>query len=194
LSQALAEAIRGLISEVPASNEPASFSPRIRARQLADVAAWKSAAVSGTLAIVPGPVGFLTIIPALAEIWRIQRQLVADIAACYGKSATLSPTVMVYCLFRHGPGTVFRETVVQLGGRMLVKQASLRVFQKIIEKISITVAQRVIGQFIARWLPLLGSAAIGAYTYHDTKNVASNAIDAFEKEIEAEVIVYAEEA
>jgi hypothetical protein len=193
LTQKIREAIRALISEVPASNEPASFNPKTRALRLADIAAWRAAGISGTLAIVPGPVGILTIIPALGEIWRIQRQLISDIAACYGKSATLTPTVMVYCLFRHGSATVFKETIIQIGGRMLVKEASLRVFQKIVEKISINVTQRVIGQFISRWLPLVGSAAIGAYTYHDTKKVAANAIDAFEKEIEAEVIVYAAE-
>ena len=152
-----------------------------------------AAAVSATHGDRAGPVGILTIIPALGEIWRIQRQLVSDIAACYGKSATLTPTIMVYCLFRHGSATLFKETIVQIGGRMLVKEASLRVFQKIIEKVSINVTQRVIGQFISRWLPLIVSAAIGSYTYRDTKKVAANAIDAFEKEIEAEVIVYADE-
>jgi hypothetical protein len=187
--QKITEAIRKLVSEVPASHESASMNPKTRAERLAEKAAWKTAAVAGTLAIVPGPVGILTIIPALGEIWRIQRQLVSDIASCYGRSAALTPTVMVYCLFRHGSATVFKETVVQLGGRLLVKQASLRVFHKIVEKISVNITQRVIGQFISRWLPLLGSAAIGAYSYHDTRKVAANAIDAFEKEIEAEFVV-----
>ena len=189
LGQKIAQALQDLISEVPASRELAVNNPKLRAQYLADVAAMRAAAVSAGLAIVPGPVGILTIIPALGEIWRIQRQLVSDIAACYGKSAALTPTIMVYCLFRHGSATVFKETVVQLGTRLLVRQASLQAFQRIIEKISINITQRVIGQFISRWLPLLGSAAIGAYTYHDTKKVAGNAIDSFEKEIEAEFIV-----
>ena len=189
LGSKIAEAIRNLVSEVPASNELTVTNPKTRAEHLAEAAAWKSAVIAGSLAIVPGPIGILTIIPALGEIWRIQRQLVSDIAACYGQSATLTPTVMMYCLFRHGSATVFKETVVQLGGRLLVKEASLRVVQRIIEKVSINITQRVIGQFISRWLPLLGSAAIGAYTYHDTKKVGANAIDAFEKEIEAEFVV-----
>jgi hypothetical protein len=189
LGRKIAEAIRNLVSEVPASNELVAMNPKIRAEHLAEAAAWKSAAVAGTLAIVPGPIGILTIIPALGEIWRIQRQLVSDIAACYGQSASLTPTIMVYCLFRHGSATVFKETVVQLGGRLLVREASLRVFQKIIEKVSINVTQRVIGQFISRWLPLVGSVAIGAYTFRDTKKVGESAIDSFEKEIEAEFVV-----
>ena len=189
LVRIIIEDIRNLVSEVPVSKEPVSSHPIARARQLADIAAWRAAAVAGGLAIVPGPVGLLTIVPALGEIWRIQRQMVADIAACYGKTAQLTPNVMVYCLFRHGAATVFKETVVQLGGRMLVRQASLRVSQKIVEKVSLTVTQRVLGQFASRWLPLLGSVAIGAYTYRDTKKVAASAIDAFEKEIEAEFTV-----
>jgi hypothetical protein len=180
--QKVAHAIRDLISEVPSSSEVTALDPKKRAEHLADAAAWKAAAVAGTLAIV-------TIIPALGQIWRIQRQLVSDVAACYGQTPSLTPTIMVYCLFRHGSATVFKETVVQLGGRLLVKEGSLRVFQKIIEKVSLNVTQRVIGQFISRWLPLLGSAAIGAYTYRDTKKIAATAIDSFEKEIEAEFVV-----
>lgn len=181
----ITEAIRSIISEVPVSQEPASLHPHVRAQQIAEVASWRAAGVAGGLAIVPGPVGLLTIVPALGEIWRIQRQMVADIAACYGQTVSLTPTVMVYCLFRHGAATVFKETVVQLGGRLLVRQGSLQ----ILERISLSVTQRVVGQFISRWLPLLGSIAIGAYTYRDTKKVATSAIDTFEKEIEAEFTV-----
>jgi hypothetical protein len=182
------DAIRSLVAERPVSHEPVTQNPRRRAEQMAEAAAWKTAAISGSLAIVPGPVGILTIVPALIEIWRVQRQLVSDIAACYGQTSSLTPTVMVYCLFRHGSATVFKETVVQVGGRLLVREASLRIFQKMIEKLSINVTQRLIGQFISRWLPLIGSAAMGAYSYLDTKKVAASAIHAFEKEIEAEVI------
>jgi hypothetical protein len=189
LGPKIAHAIRDLISEVPSSAELKSLNSKTRAEHLAEAAAWKAAAVAGSLAIVPGPLGILTIIPALGQIWRIQRQLVSDIAACYGQTPSLTPTVMVYCLFKHGSATVFKETVVQLGGRMLVREASLRVFQKIVEKVSINITQRVIGQFISRWLPLVGSAAIAAYTYLDTKKVAATAIDSFEQEIEAEFTV-----
>jgi hypothetical protein len=182
------DAIRGLVAEVPDSGEVSSLEPKKRAEALADKAAWRSAGVAGAMAFVPGPAGILTIIPALVEIWRIQRQLVSDIAACYGKTPELTQTMMMYCLFRHGSATVFKETVVQVSGRLLVRQASLGVIQRIIEKVSINITQRVIGQFISRWLPLLGSAAIGTFSYRDTKKVAANAIDAFEREIEAQVI------
>jgi hypothetical protein len=194
LAQKVTHAIRDLISEVPVSHEIVSLTPRVRAEALAEAAAWKAAAVAASMAIVPGPLGILTIIPALGQIWRIQRQLVSDIAACYGQTPSLTPTVMIYCLFKHGSATVFKETVVQLGGRLLVREASLRVFQKIIEKVSISVTQRVIGQFISRWLPAIGSVAIGAYTFRDTKKVAATAIDSFEKEIEAEFVVMPAEA
>lgn len=188
LGRKIADALRSIVAEVPRSHEPSTQNPRKRAQHLADIASWKAAGVSGSLAIVPGPLGILSIVPALIEIWRIQRQLVSDIAACYGQTPSLTPTVMLYCLFRHGSATIFKETVVQVGGRLLVREASLRAFQKIVEKLSINVTQRLIGQFISRWLPLLGSAAIGAYTWRDTRKVAANAIDTFEKEIEAEVL------
>lgn len=35
---------------------------------------------------MPGPLGLLTILPDMYAIWRVQAQLVADIAAVYGKT------------------------------------------------------------------------------------------------------------
>ena len=48
-------------------------------------------AAAGALALPPGVVGWLTILPEMMGVWKIQRQLVADIAAIYGKHATLTP-------------------------------------------------------------------------------------------------------
>ena len=182
----ISDALKSLVSEVPASQEVTMRAPELRAKALADSAAIKAALISGGMAIVPGPGGILTIIPALIKIWQIQRQLVADIAAVYGKTAELQPRMMLYCLFRHGSATVFKETVVQVGGRLLVRQASLQAIQQLIQKISFTVTQRVISQFLSRWVPVVGSAAIGTFTYWDTKRIGRTAIDTFSKEIESE--------
>ena len=187
-AEKITEALHRVISEVPLSREGTISTPATRAAVLAEAAARKAAMISGGMAIVPGPLGILTIIPALIEIWKVQRQLVADIAAAYGKTPTLSPTTMLYCLFRHGSATIFKETVIQVSGRLLVRQASLATIHELVKRVSVNVTQRLVGQFVSRFVPLVGSAALGAFTYWDTKKVAKAAIQTFEKELDVEAI------
>ena len=183
LADRIADTLRHIISEIPLSHERAVTTPESRAASLGEAAARKTALISAGLAIVPGPLGILSIVPALIEIWKIQRQLVADIAAAYGQTKVLGPTTMIYCLFRHGSATIFKETVIQVGGRLLVRQASLSVIQELVKKVSVNVTQRLIGQFVSRLVPLVGSAALGAFTYWDTKRVARAAVSTFEHQI-----------
>ena len=116
----LTETILNLISKVPTSSEVSSSAPDSRARQLARNAARKSAGISGGAALAPGPLGMLTILPDLVGVWRVQAQMVSDIAASYGKTATLSQEQMVFCLFKHSAAQLLRDVIVREGGRYLV--------------------------------------------------------------------------
>jgi hypothetical protein len=86
----IAEAILGFVSEIPATSEPINPSPKDRALQVARAAARKACTISGALALPLGPAGLVTILPDLVAVWRVQAQMVADIAGAFGKSAVLS--------------------------------------------------------------------------------------------------------
>ena len=94
-------AILGLVAVIPTSLEPKSDAPGDRASQLRETAARTTGKISGLAAMAPGPLGLLTLLPDLIAMWRIQSQLVADVAATYGKSGTLGKEQMLWCLFRH---------------------------------------------------------------------------------------------
>lgn len=143
----------------------------------------KAAAISGALALPPGPLGLVTIIPDLITIWRIQQTMVADIAAAYGKSASLVKKTMIYCLFKHGSAALMRDLVVRVGERYLVQRTAVRAVQQILQKVGVRITQRVIGKSITRWIPLLGALGVGAYAYYDTTQVAATAIELFSKDI-----------
>jgi len=100
LVERLTRAVLDIAGEVPASEEHKSRSPEQRARAIASSAANRAALAAGTLALPPGPVGWLTIVPELVTIWHIQRQMVADIAGTFGASAKLTRSQMLYCLLR----------------------------------------------------------------------------------------------
>lgn len=179
-------AIQSVIANVPTTTEPISPHPGERSSGIVTVASTKAAAVAGTLALPPGPLGFLTIIPDLIVIWRIQQQMVADIAGAFGKQAVLSQEQMLYCLFRHAAGQAVRDIVVRVGQRVLIRRASLRVMQTALRKIGIRVTQRVIGRALSRWVPIVGAVGVGAYAFFDTRQVGKTAIELFSQDVELE--------
>ena len=180
----IAEAILDFLGHVPGSGEHESRNPAERARSIANAAAANAALTAGGLALPPGPLGWLTILPELVAVWKIQAQMVADIAGIYGKSATLTREQMIYCLFRHAAAQAVRDLMVRVGERILVQQASLRVLQGVAERIGVRITKQAIGKGISRWVPVAGALGVGAYAYYDTGQVARTAIELFRHEIE----------
>ena len=183
----LTNAIVDLAGEVPRTNEHKSRGPRDRARAIASSATNRAALAAGTLALPPGPIGWMTIVPELVAIWRIQRQMVADIAGAYGVSEELTESRMLYCLFRHAAAQALRDVTVQVGARLLIQDVPLRAIERIAAKIGLSVSKRLLGRGIARWLPVIGALGVGAYAYYDTGQVARTAIALFDAETLEEV-------
>ena len=119
----------------------------------------------------------------MVGVWRLQRQLVADIAAIYGKQSTLTPEQVGYCLFQHTAAQGVRDLVVRVGQRTLVRRASPRLIGLLMQRIGVKLGQRMLGKGAARLLPIVGAVGVGAYAYYDTAKVAATAIELFESEI-----------
>jgi len=179
ITREIADAILNLLARPPRTDLPASRDPAASARGLAHAAAAQAAVVSGGLALPPGPLGWLTILPDLAAIWRLQSQAVADIAALFGRSATLSREQMLYCLFRHAAAHAVRDLAVRAGERLIVQRASLGVLQRAAERIGVKIAERAAGAALVRWVPIVGALGVGAYAYYDTAQVGRTAIQVF---------------
>jgi hypothetical protein len=188
-AQQVASAILGFIAEIPNSRERKSRTPDTASRKVANSSAAAAALAAGTLALPPGPLGWITILPEMIAVWKIQSQMVSDIASLHGKKATLTQAQMLYCLFRHSAAQAVRDLVVRVGERTLVRGASLRVLQTVAQKVGVKVTQRAIGRGLSRWLPIVGAVGVGAYAYYDTVQVAGTAIELFEYDIGAEPAV-----
>lgn len=178
--------IERFVSNVPSTDEHKSKDPLTRARHIANTAAAKAALISGGLALPPGPLGFATIFPDLITIWKLQAQMVADIAGAFGKTAFLTREQMIYCLFKHAAAQLVRDLVTRVGERFLIRRVSLRAMQRIIQKIAGRVTQRVIGRALSRWLPIVGALGVGAYAFYDTAQVGKTAIELFQEDLELE--------
>ena len=183
LADRASDAIMNLISAVPSSAEISSATPHARAKLLARNAARLSASISGGAAMAPGPLGMLTLLPDIVGVWRVQAQLVSDIAAAYDKTATLTKQHMVYCLFKHSAAQLLRDVIVREGARYLVLPVTLQMMRTLVSKIGIQLGERTVGKAVARYAPVVGAVGVGAYAYYDTKKVAETAIQLFSSEV-----------
>ena len=167
--------IERIIADVPAPRTGPAEHPDRAAARIARTAAQRAALVSGSLALPPGPLGLLTVLPDLVLIWQTQKQMVADIFAVYGRTPELSRTHMAYCLFRHAASHALRDVLVRSGQRFVVQQLSSRALTTAASTIGLAVSKRVLGTATSRWIPLAGAAAVSAYAYWDTLQVAKSA-------------------
>lgn len=173
--RAVGGVIERVIAEVPAPRAHEVANPDAAALRIARDAARRAALVSGSLALPGGPLGLLTLLPDLYLIWNTQRQMVADIFAVYGRTAELSRTHMLYCLFRHAASQVLRDVVVRSGQRFVVQQLGSRTLSSLAGRVGSALSRRVAGSAASRWIPVAGAAAVSAYAYWDTLQVAKTA-------------------
>ncbi|HEX3019782.1 MAG TPA: EcsC family protein [Chitinispirillaceae bacterium] len=175
----LIESLYNVISDIPVSRCEEESDADVKSRNLIEKTAVKAAFISAGLSIPSGPAGYLTIVPDLTGIWKLQRNMVADIAAIYGKKSILGREQMLYCMFRHSVSQVVRDVVVKTATRVTVEQAISAIVEQILKKIGVHLAQKVSSKFIARSIPVIGTLGAGVYAYFDTKQVGKNAMTLF---------------
>jgi hypothetical protein len=173
----ISKALHSVVSQIPASTERVAANPLERAAAVGKSAALKAAAISGSFSLPIGPLGLATVIPDLIGIWKIQAQMVADIAAIFGKTDQLTREAMVICLFKHGGVALSRGLFGRAGNDVVVQRIANRTLQQLLEKIAIRVTQRIAAKSVARWVPIVGALGAGAYAYYDTTQVAANALE-----------------
>lgn len=185
---AAADRILQLVLHIPPSKEATARKPKQRAEAVARAAARRASVRAGSLSLPVGVLGWITLIPELLSVWKVQAQMVSDIAAVYGRSHQLGREQMLYCLFRHVAAHLFRDMVVRVGERVMVQQATVKLLQSLAQQLGIRVARAMLGKSAARFVPLLGAAGVAAYAYYDTLQVARTAVELFEREQTIETV------
>lgn len=164
-----------LITDIPESLHIPIANPDEKVVRLTRQAALKAAMVSTTLSVPAGITGIITALPDIAAVWRIQAQLVADIAATHGKIAMLSREAMVWCLFRHSAAQLLRDLIVRTGSRIMVQKISTTALRALLQKIGIKISTTLASKTLIRAIPAIGAVGNGAYTYYDTREVGKTA-------------------
>lgn len=179
----VANGILDLVLRPTSSREAQTDHPQARAHDLGRAAARQASVLAGSLALPPGVLGWLTILPELIGVWKLQTQMVSDMAGVYGKTATLNREQMLYCLFKHLSAQLFRDVVVRAGERVLIRSASVNALQALAQRLGVKIAHGTLGKGASRFVPLVGAIGVGAYAYFDTLQVARTASELFAREI-----------
>ncbi|MBB5208110.1 hypothetical protein [Chiayiivirga flava] len=187
----LADRLLDLVARIPTPREKKADDPAVRASHIARTAAAKSAAAAGALALPPGALGWITITPELYAVWRLQAQMVADIAGAYGKTHLLGREQMLYCLFGHTAAGAFEDLVVRVGERWLIRRTPLSSLYAVGNKVAMLIAQRSAGRMVTRWVPVVGALGVAGFVYVDTGKVADTAMELFEHDVDVEEILEA---
>lgn len=137
-----------------------------------------NALISGGFSLVPGPLGLLAVVPELALVVRNQVQMVYDIGVASGKEHVLSRELIVAVVVSAtGAGTLGLVTLH--GGRLLVRRASLRVFQKLVKLLAGRITQALLKSAFAKWVPVLGAGAVALWTRYTTQAIGRRAKEMF---------------
>ena len=185
----------GLVSGgMPVSSESGEAKrPYDRSREITQKACIKAAAVSGGLALPVGPLAMLTVLPDLLIVWRIQAQMVADIAVAFGHKQPLTEQELATCLFKHVAGNAVREyeRSIPLEHEQKLSASLLDLFERftgsgsrdvavrVSKQLAQIIIQRVAKRTASRIIPLAGAVVVSAYAALDTREVARTAVELF---------------
>ena len=171
-------------------------------------AALMAGSVSAVASIPPGPIGWLTILPDLLAVTKIQMNLIFKIAKYYGQEDKVTKTTiaLVFARFtgvqaviseaqREVGKRIFEQTTIKASEKIIMKglekvnvlvieRMTYEPLRKLLQKISQRIAGQVSSKIIGRWLIGISSVIFGTLSYKNTKKIAAVAVELFSKQIE----------
>ncbi|MFE8646509.1 hypothetical protein ACFX58_15625 [Sphingomonas sp. NCPPB 2930] len=141
-----------------------------------------NAMISGGSSLIPGPWGMLAVTPELVIVIKNQVQMIYDIGQALGQEEKITKELLLGIFFA-AAGTGAGGLLTVQGGKVLVRRASLRVIQKIIAMLGGRITQQALKSAISKWLPVVGAAAMAAWTGYMTRNIGRKAEEIFKLDI-----------
>lgn len=169
----LLNAIFRTLVEIPDSNEPQATHPDVASDKIIRRSCKKAGLLSAALSLPTGPLGLITLMPDLTGVWRIQSQMVSDIASAYGEQKRLEREQMLFFLFRHSISHLAGEVITKSGERYIVQKLSERAFGRLVDKVTLRIGSGLTLRATKVVFPLVGAAFLGVYSYHDTRQVGT---------------------
>lgn len=164
-------------------SNPNKIPTRSEVKAIISACAYKNAAITGSLALIPGPFGLVAAVPEIYLIIKNQIAMVYDLGIAYGQGKVLKKEVLMYIVVS-AMGNATGALAVMQGSKLLIKRSSLGVMQQLIKKLAGSIAQKLLKSSVVRFLPLLGAAVLATWTKISTTSIGNKAAEIFEREIE----------
>lgn len=191
LAKKLSEFLEGAFEHIALSRrryfeaKPGARRSKDAVEQIIASYANQNAMVAGTMSLVPGPFGLLTIAPELTLVLRNQIQMIYDLGVAHGKESQLNSRLLLG-IFASAMGGGAIGLVAASGGKVVVKRASLRVIQKVIVMLGGKITQRVLKQLLTRYVPVAGALAMAFWARRTTSELGREASRLLEGELVVE--------
>jgi len=141
-------------------------------------------AISGMNGMLPGPAGLITIIPELKSTLENQIVMIYDIGVAHGKEEHMSKEMVLALAMQSGLGSIGINALARQGEKILIKKASVKVFQQLAKIMGIRLTAGVIKSAVAKFVPILGGLAIGVWVKYTTTEMGENTAVILSKKID----------
>ena len=187
LAETLVEAFDGVVSSRRRydSENPDKIPSSESVPALVAACAKTNMLVSGGTSLIPGPFRMIAAVPEIMLLIRNQLAMIYDIGMAHGKSRVLGRELLAG-VFISALATSVGGLMVMHGGKVLVKRVALRVFQRVVALLAGRVTQQVLKSIVAKWLPLIGAAAMAAWARYSTAQIGKRAAEILAKPIQVE--------
>lgn len=139
--------------------------------------------ISGGLSLIPGPWGLAAVAPEILLVITNQLMMIYDLGMAYGKSKVLCKELLAG-VFVSTVGMGGIGLLAMHGGKVLVRRTSLRVFQRIMAMMAASLTQQMLKSAVSKFIPVLGAAAMAAWSRYLTVQLGKKAVEVFSKPIE----------
>ncbi len=131
--------------------------------------------IAGASNLIPGPLGMLAALPEITLILRNQLQMVYDLAVAHGKQDDINHPHALLGIF----ASAFGEGAVELasieGKNLLIKRASIKVVQKLLQWLGSKISQKLLKHLLAKWVPIAGAVVIATWSRQSTLDLGNRA-------------------
>jgi hypothetical protein len=143
--------------------------------EMIDEAARKAFKISTALGLIPGPIGFVSIIPEVVALTKLQINLIYRIARHYNRRETVDEEIILLIL-ANVMGVAGGEALIRKAGAALViKSANTRAVRALARRIGTRIIDRAAEKAIGRWIPLLTAPLFGYFSRSLTRRIGMEA-------------------
>jgi uncharacterized tellurite resistance protein B-like protein len=141
-------------------------------------------AISGISGMLPGIAGLVAIVPELKSTVENQITMIYDIGVAYGKEEHLSKEMVLSLAMQSGIGSAGINALTRQGEKVLIKKASVKVFQQLAKALGVKLSASVIKSAVAKFVPVLGGIAIGIWVKYTTTEIGENSAVVLSKDFQ----------